>query len=53
MCCLKFEDATYKGGCPKAAGGTPPCAKGPAAEEPATDLQEMVFEEEAPSEEGF
>jgi cell fate regulator YaaT (PSP1 superfamily) len=52
MCCLKYEDATYKEGSSKAAGGTPPCAKCPAAEEPAPDLQEVVFEEEASSEKG-
>ncbi len=53
MCCLKYEDASYKAGCPKAVGGTPPCAKWPAGEEPAPDLQEVVFEEEGPSEEGL
>jgi len=52
MCCLKYEDATYKEGSSKVAGGTPPCAKCPAAEEPAPDLQEVVFEEEASSEKG-
>lgn len=53
MCCLKYEDASYKSGCPKAAGGNAPCPQCPAVEEPAPNLEEVVFDEEGPSEEGF
>jgi cell fate regulator YaaT (PSP1 superfamily) len=53
MCCLKYEDASYKGSCPKAAGEGKPCPKCPVAEDPALDPQGVVFEAEGPSEEGF
>lgn len=53
MCCLKYEDAAYKGGCPKAAGGEAPCPKCPAAGEPDVEIESVVFDEEGPSEEGF
>ncbi|MGD0152907.1 MAG: stage 0 sporulation family protein [Thermacetogeniaceae bacterium] len=53
MCCLKYEDATYRAGCPKATGGDAPCSKCPAVEEPAAEIESVVFDEEGPSEEGF
>lgn len=54
MCCLKYEDASYRG-CPKAAGGAPRCAACAPAKEPPADLaaHKAVFDEEGPSEEGF
>jgi cell fate regulator YaaT (PSP1 superfamily) len=54
MCCLKYEDSTYKGGCPKGAGGAAPCGKCPAAGTPGQDQQEGVLTvEEAPPGEGI
>jgi cell fate regulator YaaT (PSP1 superfamily) len=53
MCCLKYEDASYRGGCPKAANGTSPCAKCPAAEEPGPDPKKVVSDEEGHSEKGI
>jgi cell fate regulator YaaT (PSP1 superfamily) len=53
MCCLKYEDASYRGSCPKEAGGTSPCAKCPAAEGSAPGLQKAVSGEDIPSEKGI
>ncbi len=55
MCCLKYEDASYKKGCPKAASGGAPCDSCPqaASGEDAAPLPEVVLDQEGPLKEGF
>jgi cell fate regulator YaaT (PSP1 superfamily) len=47
MCCLKYEDASYRSGCPKAAGRT-----GPGAKKSVPDPQKVVSDEGIPPEKG-